>query len=71
MGKFPVKGPFGDELDPTRMRKGGKAMTHKYALVECRGDWKWHFEFWGLARSYKSIQVCFLCNASKRKGQHQ
>ena len=67
VGRWPTVGPNGE---PWGRRKAGH-FHHRFAVVECRGDWKWHVELWGLRRHYKSITICHRCAASTRHGPCQ
>lgn len=42
VGKWPSKGPRGEDLDRTRRLKAGSAMADRFAVVEWRGDWILH-----------------------------
>ena len=52
-------------------RLAGKSMSHRFALTELRGDWKWHREFWLMKRHYKAKDVCHCCFASIYSGPTQ
>ena len=43
----------------------------KFALVEVRGDWKWHRELWALTHHYTKVNICHLCRASTHPGPNQ
>ena len=64
--KWPTIGPNGE---PWNRRKG--SFPESFALVECRGDWKWHLELWGLKRNYKATNLCHRCVACTRAGPNQ
>lgn len=66
IGMWPTVGPNGE---PWNRRRG--KFPESFALVECRGDWKWHLELWGLKRNYKAINLCHRCVASTRAGPNQ
>ena len=51
--------------------QGGRPFQHRFALVECRGDWKWHRELWDFKRHYKAIDICHACFATKNHGPYQ
>ena len=63
---MPTVGPNGESWC-----RGKGNFPFKFAMVECRGDWKWHLELWGLRRNYKAIALCHRCVASTRPGPNQ
>ena len=71
MGRWPSVREDGLPLDPERQRKGGRSFGHCFALVECRGDWKWHREIWDFRRHYKAVDICHACYATKKQGPYQ
>ena len=71
VGRWPSVKEDGSSLDLERARKGGRPFQHRFALVECRGDWKWHREVWDFKRHYKAIDICHACFATKNHGPYQ
>lgn len=39
VGKWPAKGPQGEDLDECRRKKAGTSLSERFAVVEFRGDW--------------------------------
>lgn len=39
IGRWPGKGPRGQDLDPSRRKRAGTPMSDRWAVVEYRGDW--------------------------------
>lgn len=39
--------------------------TMHFSVVELRGDWEWHVYSLGLLRSWRAINFCWRCDASK------
>lgn len=71
LGIWPSVGPDGKSLDTVRTMRANTPMVGAWALVEYRGDWKWHAEVMGLAYFYKATSICHLCAASTRPGATQ
>lgn len=72
VGKYPSTAPCeSQQLDKRQARLAGKSMSHRFALTELRGDWKWHREFWLMKRHYKAKDVCHCCFASIYSGPTQ
>jgi hypothetical protein len=72
VGKYPSTAPCeSQQLDKRQARLAGKSMSHRFALTELRGDWKWHREFWLMKRHYKAKDVCLCCFASIYSGPTQ
>ncbi len=71
-GRHPSTGPFG-ELDSDRKKRAGREFSHgfRFALCECRGDWKWHRDLWVFRRHYNCNEFCYLCHASTKLGATQ
>ena len=42
-------------------------MGFRCRLWELRGDWKWHFQCWGLQSNWMADGICHMCAASKSK----
>ena len=70
LGAYPSLSPTGQPL-PASRRPGQPLPGGRFALVELRGDWKWHLEFLRLRRSHASNRLCFLCDAAKSAGDQQ
>ena len=71
-GLHPRCGPEGRKLDAPRLNRAGTRLEGgPYALVECRGDWKWHAETWALKRHYTASAICHFCFCTKAAGPHQ
>ena len=71
-GIFPRNGPSGARLDSHRGSLAGTCISGgPHALVECRGDWKWHVECWALKRHYTARHICHFCECSKDSGPWQ
>ncbi|CAE7311028.1 unnamed protein product, partial [Symbiodinium sp. KB8] len=50
-GVFPAVGPCGDALSEARRKQANKPLAGgPYALVEIRGDWKWHYEIFRFSK---------------------
>lgn len=45
IGKWPGKGPQGEDLDEVRKKRAGTPLSDHFAVVEYRGDWILGLEF--------------------------
>ncbi len=72
-GVWPNVAHDGQTLDPARLKKANKRMVESWAVVEFRGDWKWHKEWFGLSRfyNYKCAGLCHMCTATNKPGNLQ
>ena len=65
-GLFPRFDWNGDPMSGRYAKAGGKPLAGgPYALVEVRGDWKWHKEAFSLKTWWRSKDgICFHCRAA-------
>ena len=70
LGVWPSVAHDGKPLDVSRQKKSNKRMVGAWAVVEFRGDWKWHKEQFGLSRFYnwKAPGLCHMCETTNRPG---
>ncbi len=63
-GVYPADDWNGTPLEPTRMAKAGQAIAGglSIAVIDIRGDWKFHAETWGVA-AYNQRKCCHVCPA--------
>ena len=68
-GRRPLCGPSGTSSDLTRTERdlvNKKPLLSKcFAVVEYRGDWKYHIETWGYTQHWKAPKVCAKCTAAR------
>ena len=72
-GIWPSVSHDGRPLDAGRLVKANRRMVASWAVVEYRGDWKWHREVFGLTRfyNYRAPGVYHMCEANNRPGHSQ
>lgn len=57
-------GPNSEELDPIRRKKGGTAMSDRWAVVEYRGDWNIGFAPEKVFAAFSQKKPQKLCSES-------
>ena len=65
VGRWPVVGPFGEELVGRQRRSmSGRDLGFRAALIQFKGDWKYFNEVVGLPRWKSKSGVCWRCKVS-------
>ena len=66
-GRFPEKGPNGEDLVGPAAEKAGRPLTSghdRFFVSEHRGDWQWHKTVWKFQRTHwNGKEMCHQCTA--------